>query len=295
MITKKDNGTKQGKLNPKINIQTKGHGLNFLIIHGSPGSMKQLVNFQKFFASSFTVTILDRPGHGLSPRKDCISGFFDEVDFLGDPFFENGKEPMVLCGHSYGAALAMALAVVHHKRVSHLVLISPPPFDLLQLKHVNSLQLLLARIIHFPFFKFFFNRIIGPILAPRISGELVGTFFSEHYVKASTPSFLEFKNYLTDPQVLSIAVLELLRLYKALPNLRDMTSRIQCPTLIVLGENDDRPYFEHAKNLQATWKDCSISEIKNSKHYPHMEQPKETFLTIADFLEKTGAHLARNN
>ena len=68
----------------------------------------------------------DMPSHGRSPDWDEKSDFGDTV--FASAVDTLGQGPMDVVGHSFGAAIALRLALAHPDRVSRLVLFEPVLF-----------------------------------------------------------------------------------------------------------------------------------------------------------------------
>jgi pimeloyl-ACP methyl ester carboxylesterase len=70
------------------------------------------------------VRMVDLRGHGLSDRP--ATGY-DERSMVADAAaVSSDLEPFAVVGHSYGALLALRLALAHPERVTSLVLVEPP-------------------------------------------------------------------------------------------------------------------------------------------------------------------------
>ncbi|QBF30894.1 alpha/beta fold hydrolase [Thalassococcus sp. S3] len=67
-------------------------------------------------------TAIDMPSHGRSADWDGRGDFQDVVVNAAEPFLQ---EPMDLIGHSFGATVALRLALKHPRKVRSLTLIEP--------------------------------------------------------------------------------------------------------------------------------------------------------------------------
>ena len=95
---------------------TLGHGA------GWAGLMTHLGDRMSAFAP-------DQPGHGMAPPCAVGHDFHDcATDRLRGLLREETAPPVNLVGHSYGATLALRLAMEHPDRVRRLVLIEPVMF-----------------------------------------------------------------------------------------------------------------------------------------------------------------------
>jgi len=75
-------------------------------------------------ARSHRVRLVDLRGHGLSDRPPTG---YDGPSMVADAAAVTADlEPFAVVGHSYGALLALRLALAHPERVTSLVLVEPP-------------------------------------------------------------------------------------------------------------------------------------------------------------------------
>lgn len=72
-----------------------------------------------------TITAFDLPGHGQMPAWDGCRDLHDESTDIGRSFLSGTVD---LIGHSFGATVALRLAVEHPERVRTLTLIEPVLF-----------------------------------------------------------------------------------------------------------------------------------------------------------------------
>jgi lipase len=87
---------------------------------GKAGNWRGLLNA---LGGGFTVHNIELPSHGLAEDWDRSRDFTEQA--LEIALSELPSEPLPLIGHSYGAVLALRLAVDRPYRVSSLVLIEP--------------------------------------------------------------------------------------------------------------------------------------------------------------------------
>lgn len=70
--------------------------------------------------------LIELPGHGLADAYDTTRDFADQAVELA--LDEMPSDPVPLIGHSFGAVLALRIAVERPYRVSSLVMVEPPFF-----------------------------------------------------------------------------------------------------------------------------------------------------------------------
>jgi len=88
---------------------------------GRAGNWRPFLNAWK--GPSLSPLLIELPGHGLAEDWDQTRDFSDQALELA--LEEMPKDPVPLVGHSFGAVLALRLAVERPARVSSLVLIEP--------------------------------------------------------------------------------------------------------------------------------------------------------------------------
>lgn len=114
-------------------VRQAGSGSPVLCLHASTSSSRQWDAFVEQAAREYSVTASDLYGYGKSPawsgsRKLALA---DEIALL-EPVLSSMERPVHLIGHSFGGAVATALAVAQPDRVRSLVLYEPVLFGLLK-------------------------------------------------------------------------------------------------------------------------------------------------------------------
>ncbi|HEX8623402.1 MAG TPA: alpha/beta hydrolase [Allosphingosinicella sp.] len=108
----------------------RGSGPDVLLLHGALTThhdwLESPVADQA--AQAARLTLVDRPGHGLSRRPRFIGTPRDQAGQIADGLDRLGVGPAVIVGHSFGALVALALAERFPERVRGLVLVAPLAF-----------------------------------------------------------------------------------------------------------------------------------------------------------------------
>jgi len=113
-----------------VRIAGSGTGPAVLLLHGFPQTSREWARVMPQLAPAARVVAADLRGSGGtdapdgSYRLDVLTA--DAVALLD----ALGIERAVVVGHDVGALVALALAVAHPERVSHLVVLSVPPLYL---------------------------------------------------------------------------------------------------------------------------------------------------------------------
>jgi pimeloyl-ACP methyl ester carboxylesterase len=111
----------------RLHIVERGSGPALVLVHGLGA---QLRNFTyalvERLEANFHVICVDRPGCGYSSRPTGVSASLPgQADTIARLLSSLGLEKPIIVGHSYGGALALALALNHPECVGGLALIAP--------------------------------------------------------------------------------------------------------------------------------------------------------------------------
>jgi pimeloyl-ACP methyl ester carboxylesterase len=97
-----------------------------LVIHGASGNLEEIRLALGDALRDRRTIFVDRPGHGHSERgDDAMAAPAAQAGVLADLLDRLGTGPAVVVGHSWGAAVAAAMAVTRPEAVSGLVLVAP--------------------------------------------------------------------------------------------------------------------------------------------------------------------------
>lgn len=111
----------------RLHLLERGRGAPLLVIHGAGAMMQDMLSSGVVGEASAhcRVIVVDRPGQGFSSRPDDRSWTPEaQADLLARTLDALGVADAIVLGHSWGALVALALAVRHPRRVAGLVLAS---------------------------------------------------------------------------------------------------------------------------------------------------------------------------
>ncbi|HEV2105502.1 MAG TPA: alpha/beta hydrolase, partial [Candidatus Eisenbacteria bacterium] len=110
-----------------LHVLRAGHGPVVLFVHGANGCLHDFAGpLLADLARDHTVLALDRPGHGWSPRpRGPLDLAANARAVLAAARAFAGVEPVVLVGHSYGAAVAVRAALDAPQAVRGVVAVAP--------------------------------------------------------------------------------------------------------------------------------------------------------------------------
>jgi pimeloyl-ACP methyl ester carboxylesterase len=103
-----------------------GEGPAVVLVHGANGTWNDFpAELIAELARDHTVVALDRPGHGWSDAGEGRLGLHENIVAVVTLLQQLGLTDVTLVGHSYGAAVAMGVAIEAPALVSHVVAVTP--------------------------------------------------------------------------------------------------------------------------------------------------------------------------
>lgn len=116
---------------PIPSYREAGGGPTVICLHASGSSSRQWLPLMEYLGPRYHVIALDGYGTGKSPawRAKRPLTLSDEVALI-EPVLARTHGPVMLVGHSYGAAVALIAALEHPEKVHALVLYEPTLFSL---------------------------------------------------------------------------------------------------------------------------------------------------------------------
>jgi len=108
-----------------------------VLIHGALTVLDDMLLALEAHLAGFRVIAFDRPGFGKSARRSVgDAGIFRQADGLNQALDELGVEQAVLVGHSFGGAVATAMAMARPKRAIGVVALATLAVPELRLDHI---------------------------------------------------------------------------------------------------------------------------------------------------------------
>lgn len=269
--------------------ETYGSGSPLIILHGGAGYLTHnyLLPHMERLGKNNLVVLYDQRGLGksngeLTPEQINIKTYVDDLDSVRASL---GAKKVSLLGHSFGSFLALQYALAHPESVDKLILVSSMP--------ITSQDWML-----------FFPE-LGKRLAPY-QEELQKIESSEAYLSGDPETVqnqlkIVFQVYMYNPE--NINKLNLYRSQKEIQNgfkvwdifkeriftkpfdLTEQLKTVQAPALILHGDADPIP-FVTAEHAHQALPNSTLIKIKESGHFPFVEQPEVFFNAIEDFLKR---------
>jgi pimeloyl-ACP methyl ester carboxylesterase len=259
----------------RLYVHTQGSGPPLVLLHGYLVSHWYYRAVIPRLAERFEVIAIDLPGQGESDRPPPERFSYDLpslADTIGFCLDALGKPRVRIAAHSMGGGVAITLAARQPQRVERLVLedaaIYPLPMP------IEGKLALLPGVGKLIFKSVYARRDLARHLRsvykdPALATDELIDYYWERFNRAGARD----ANY---------ALLRMLDRYA--DNTGD-PGRIQCPTLLVWGEEDRAVPLAHGKRLVKQIPGARLEVIGSCGHSPHEERPDEYLRVVLPFLD----------
>lgn len=239
-----------------------------IFLHGLLGSHRNWLKITPAFEKDFNILCVDQRGHGKSERP---TQGFTPLDFAEDihGLMHDLKIPhAAIVGHSMGGRNALMLAHNYPNHVSHLVLEDIGPESTYE-----SGYAVVAKLKKIPVpFK---NKILAKeFLLNEFGDPQMGNFLYTRLKEDQGGVVWDFPMSMVE---------EIINQGRS-KNLWDEVRSLQCPTLVVRGQNSlDFSPDEYEKMLSIN-PQIQGAVIADCGHWVHFEKPKEFCNVVGEFL-----------
>ncbi|MCK9496037.1 MAG: alpha/beta hydrolase [Dehalococcoidia bacterium] len=255
-----------------------------LMLHGYAATSEMWSDVATDLAREFRVIALDQRGYGQSDRAEDMdytrSTQLEDLEAFVDAV---GLRSLTLVGHSLGGALAICYAAEHPEVVTALVVVEAAP-EVLRSGIEGLRRLLLtgesfesvdAAVDAFRQFQPYasteqLERRVHSVLRIGEDGRLAWDFdeaFRDPQIRPPEP----------DPG------------QRRLSDLWDCADRVQCPTMIIRGQDTDMLTPEAIQRLHRRVAGSRVSLIEDAGHQVPTDQPASLALNVREFLQSIAA------
>jgi len=242
----------------QIGYKMSGEGEQILLLHGWGSSMESMELIFGELSQRYAVFALDLPGHGqsdfppgawgVSDFAECVLRFMDALRIQRPHFI----------AHSFGGRVAIKLAAAHPERAGKLILVDsagiPPPRSLRY-----HFRVLLGKMGKFAARH-------GGALGESLRRHIYGAIGSREYLNAG-PLRATFVKVVNE-------------------DLRPLLPRIQSPTLLIWGENDQDTPPASGRIMERLIPKAELILLENAGHYSYLDQYGKFRLIVGRFLRE---------
>ncbi len=273
---------KRSKTEPKTEVdlysESLGSGDPVIMVHGFGATLYSWRHFMVPLSETHRAIAIDLKGFGGSPKPvDSAYTVNDQVDALDRFIKTNDLSPVILCGHSYGGAVVLRLA---------LRMMDRDPSELRGLIIIAGAAYPQPLPAHMKFLKM-----------PGLSRLSLGIVTPELQVKMVLQSCFHDHSLISDEMVRAYAapMKSLGNRHAMVRIVKDLTSenngyfaldyrRITAPALLIWGRYDNIIPVSAGERLQWEMPNSRLEIMENCGHVPPEEMPDETLAVIQPFL-----------
>lgn len=242
----------------KIHYIDEGEGSPVLLIHGWGSSILPWKPIMAGFFGHRTVA-LDLPGCGESDILKTDWGIEDYCEFILKFMKAVNLQNPIMVGHSHGGRIILNMACEK--------MISPPKIVLFDSAGIPAKKTLKKRAK-----VFIYKSVKKFLMLPIFKGK------NEELLKKAQSHFGS-ADYRSAPEVMRKTMVRVIN-----TDIREKLSAINCPTLLIWGENDADTPLSDAKYLEQHIKDCGLCVIEGAGHFSFLQDPQKTVAILKSFL-----------
>ena len=241
-----------------------------ILVHGFGASLDTWEPWAQALSARYRVIRFDLPGFGLT-GPDPTGDYTDarEMKILTDLMDQLGVERANLIGHSLGGRIVWNFAALHPERVTRMVLVSPDGFASPGFAYDTppKTPLMMQAL---------------PYVAPRglLRANLAVAYTRPENLSEAT--LTRYRDMLLAPGVRTaiLARMGQVILRDPAPTL----ARIQAPTLLLWGENDNMIPISNAADYLRDMPHATLVRLPALGHLPFEENPADSLAPVALFL-----------
>jgi pimeloyl-[acyl-carrier protein] methyl ester esterase len=252
----------------KLGFETLGRGDPLVMLHGWGMNSSVWYDFANRLADNYQVTLIDLPGHGLSPY-----GGQQDIAAWADACLAVAPAQAYWLGWSLGSMVTLQAAVTAPERVRGVVVTAGMPRfvkdedwpQAMALKTLNQFIELMGDDMSRALERFLALQMLGSDLAVEVLRQL-----KVRLRERPDPN--------PDALYAGLALLQHC-------DLRHSLNRLACPTAWIYGGRDTLAPWRASENLKQWLPDATTHVIDRAAHTPFLSHPIETERLVLESLE----------
>ena len=255
----------------RLHYSDRGAGSPVVLIHGNvvTGDDYNTSGVAQLLLEKHRVVIFDRPGFGYSARPRGRSWTAaQQAELLHKAIQQLGIERPVVVGHSWGAIVALALAVRHQADTAALVLVSGYYFWTVRP------DVLLSAIGATPIVGDVLRYTISPLMARLNMPLMKKVMFSPAPITDRFKAEFSTSMAVRPSQLRAMASDGALMIKGALA-LQDHYKDLKLPVVIIAGDGDKVVFKQRAERLSAAISGSTLHIVEDAGHMVHHLVPEQ--------------------
>lgn len=242
-----------------INYIIEGKGKNVLVLHGWGANIDTILPIVNILKEDFKVFAMDLPGFGKSQIPKEV---FDSKDYarIVKGFIDKMKiDKVTLIGHSFGGKISILLGAYYPELIEKIVLI-------------DSAGLIPKRTLKY-YLKVYSFKVLRSIYKSIFFWQDNKNKMERFYKRFGST---DYKN--------ADGIMRRILVKVVNENLRPMLKNIQCPTLLIWGDEDKDTPLYMGKIMENEIDDSGLVVLKGAGHYSYLDDFNEFAIVLRVFL-----------
>lgn len=242
-----------------INYIIEGKGKNVLVLHGWGANIDTILPIVNILKEDFKVFAIDLPGFGKSQIPKEV---FDSKDYarIVKGFIDKMKiDKVTLIGHSFGGKISILLGAYYPELIEKIVLI-------------DSAGLIPKRTLKY-YLKVYSFKVLRSIYKSIFFWQDNKNKMERFYKRFGST---DYKN--------ADGIMRRILVKVVNENLRPMLKNIQCPTLLIWGDEDKDTPLYMGKIMENEIDDSGLVVLKGAGHYSYLDDFNKFAIVLRVFL-----------
>jgi pimeloyl-ACP methyl ester carboxylesterase len=260
----------------RLHYIERGSGTPLVLLHGSVTMAQDffLSGLVEMAASNYRVIVIDRPGYGYSERpRDVVWGPEAQAKLIHDALEQIGASQAIVLGHSWGALVAMSLALDYPDSVRSLIVASGYFYPTLRPEVLITAQRLI------PVYGDIMRYTTTPIMMRLMWPLFLKRLFQPNDVPQRVKDYSAWMA--ARPLQIRASAEELTFAIPAVMALRKRYHSLRVPLTIISGSEDRMAYVsKHAQRLHAELPESELQLISGAGHMVHHAAPEQVMEAV---------------
>ncbi len=261
----------------RLHYQDKGTGTPLVLLHGFTSSTYSWKDVFEPLAKNFRVIAIDLKGFGFSEKPDGDYTRRAQAVLVSHLLDHLSIEKTWMCGNSMGGEVALNVALQNPQRVAGLILIDSAGVN------VNGGGSLTPRYLLIP--------VVGRILTTLslttdklVREGLEKSFYDDTKITNERVAYYHRPLQTRSGQLAALRARTQAGQFPIEPDL----TKVNAPTLIIWGAEDELIPLPAGKKLNSLIKDSKLVIIQNCGLVPQEEMPERVLYEMTKFIEEAG-------
>ena len=274
----------------RLHYVERGSGAPLILLHGN-GSMIQ--DFESsglidLAARNYRVIVFDRPGFGHSDRpRNVVWTPAAQAELINSALQRLGISHAIVCGHSWGASVAVALALKYPKLVQGLVLASGYYYATVR-PDVVALSAPAVPLV---------GDVLGHTIAPILSRVMWPLLMAKIFGPRSAPKKFEGfpKEMALRPSQIRASAAESALMIPGAVDFQDRYANLKMPVSIIAGEEDRLiDIDEQSHRLHGNIAQSNFHRVPGTGHMVHQTATSSVMSAINQVYADIGSEPVAN-